>query len=73
MRAFRTMRQKRQIQPQKVDLREPNEMYSDIELHLKIQKVPTTMIKMRKVGQALHEAKKRLIECTKVHDVRHKA
>ena len=73
MRAFRTMRQKRQIQPQKVDLREPKEMYSDIELHLKIHKVPTTMIKMRKEGQALHEAKKRLIECIKVHDVRHKA
>ena len=31
------------------------------------KKVPTTM---RKEGQALHEAEKRLIECTKIHDVK---
>ena len=36
MRAFRTMCQKRQIQQQKVDLREPKEMYSDIQLHFKV-------------------------------------
>ena len=34
------------------------------------KKVPTTMIEMRKEGQALHEAEKRLIECTKIHDVK---
>ena len=70
MRAFRTMCQKRQIQQQKVDLREPKEMYSDIQLHFKVQKVPTTMTEMRKEDQALHAAEKRLIECTKVRNVK---
>ena len=64
------MCQKRQIQQQKVDLREPKEMYSDIQLHFKFQKVPTTMTEMRKEDQALHAAEKRLIECTKVRNVK---
>ena len=33
------------------------------------KKVPATMIEMRKEGQALHEAEKKLIECAKIHDV----
>ena len=35
-----------------------------------MKKVPTTMIEMRKEGQELHEAEKRLIEFAKIHDVK---
>ena len=34
------------------------------------KKVPTTMIEIRKEGQTLYEAEKRLVECAKIHDVK---
>ena len=34
------------------------------------KKVTTTIIEMRKEGQALHEAEKKLIECAKIHSVK---